>query len=488
MGGSVAALLGALVKRHFEFNLPKKFIEDEETMRVYSYGSPACVDAKLADYVQSYVTNCVLHDDVIPRLTPTSIRALLKHLLYIRETWVKAHLNDDLMAITERAKTAWAPKLRNGFSLIHASNPSVKVYKKVKAKGKKIKQKIKKGGKKLKSLASGSTKVPTKEQSEDEDMETSIPLHIRYDESNLEDETDQEQVDDSESTLFFEGDCFYEAEESLIEHSDDESVVDDENKNDISCDKSLGSWVPFDEDVPFDEPQPSKPTGTKKESQTVQSNESPEDSSPSANPIFLEETPLPRMFIPGKIVHIYTHRGAYKATQVPKAFRELRRISLAGNMLNDHMSKNYYEALLECKSVRHARKSLPEWTGFSEAMTCSCCASKFTWASTSDSEAQEARDRHNCRACGSLVCAPCSTQRIAVPDIGINVPSRVCDRCYHDMGRVLSDSISCDSQLVSRSPAVSNDGDRFTNAQKQTSKRISLVDELVMKMPSAAVS
>jgi hypothetical protein len=80
--------------------------EDSETLRVYSYGSPACVDAKLSDYAQSYVTNCVLHDDVIPRLTPTSIRALLKHLLYIRETWVKAHLSNDLMAITERAKTA----------------------------------------------------------------------------------------------------------------------------------------------------------------------------------------------------------------------------------------------------------------------------------------------------------------------------------------------------------------------------------------------
>ena len=106
LGGSVAALLGALIKRHFEFHLPQSMSEDSETLRVYSYGSPACVDAKLSDYAQSYVTNCVLHDDVIPRLTPTSIRALLKHLLYIRETWVKAHLSNDLMAITERAKTA----------------------------------------------------------------------------------------------------------------------------------------------------------------------------------------------------------------------------------------------------------------------------------------------------------------------------------------------------------------------------------------------
>lgn len=106
LGGSVAALLGTLIKRHFEFHLPSTRDENDDTLRVYSYGSPACVDAPLSDYAQSYVINCVLHDDVIPRLTPTSIRALLKHLLYIRETWVKAHLTDDLMAITERAKTA----------------------------------------------------------------------------------------------------------------------------------------------------------------------------------------------------------------------------------------------------------------------------------------------------------------------------------------------------------------------------------------------
>ena len=105
LGGSCAALLGSLVKRHFEFHLPSIMSKDEDILRVYSYGSPACVDAKLSDAQSSYVTNCVLHDDIIPRLTPTSIRALLKHLLYIRETWVKTHLNEDLMAITARAKT-----------------------------------------------------------------------------------------------------------------------------------------------------------------------------------------------------------------------------------------------------------------------------------------------------------------------------------------------------------------------------------------------
>lgn len=82
--------------------------------------------------------------------------------------------------------------------------------------------------------------------------------------------------------------------------------------------------------------------------------------------VVLEETPLPRMFIPGKIIHIYSYRGVYKAAYVPRAFRDLRRISLAGNMLNDHKTKTYYEALLEVRSVRSAQEGPPRWTAFDE--------------------------------------------------------------------------------------------------------------------------
>ena len=198
----------------------------------------------------------------------------------------------------------------------------------------------------------------------------------------------------------------------------------------------------------------------------------------------------------GKVVHIYTHRGGYKAAVVPRDFRELRRISLAGSMLNDHTSKAYYEALLECKSVRRATKPLPVWTGFSEEMTCSCCASRFTWASTSGSEAQEARDRHNCRSCGGLVCDACSGNRVSVPDIGIYVSCRVCDRCYHDMGSVLKNDDNADSGLCSKVVDATGekkgsticDGDAFLRDFKISTKRNSLVDELAMRMPSARVS
>jgi len=113
--------------------------------------------------------------------------------------------------------------------------------------------------------------------------------------------------------------------------------------------------------------------------------------------------------------------------------------SKAGNMLSDHMAKAYYEGLLEVKAVRAAKQDLPHWVGFADDCTCACCASLFTWASTSNSEAQAARDKHNCRACGGLVCDPCSKKRIPIPAIGITAPVRVCDRCYNGWGAMYGD-------------------------------------------------
>merc|ERR1719296_662623 len=98
------------------------------------------------------------------------------------------------------------------------------------------------------------------------------------------------------------------------------------------------------------------------------------------------------------------------------------------------MAKSYYEGLLEVKAIRAAKQDLPPWVGFADDCTCACCASLFTWASTSNTEAQAARDKHNCRSCGSLVCDPCSTKRASIPEIGISQPVRVCDRCYNGWG------------------------------------------------------
>jgi len=386
---------------------------------------------------------------------------------------VKEHLADDLMAITERAKTAWAPRLRNGFTLMYPTKPSMKVYKNLKAKGKSLSKKIKKSRRRPKTIETSGIKHQFGDNGSSNNDIT---------------QNEEDRNDEINATLFFEGDCFYEAEESLIEQSDEED--NDRSSPKKECKTLLDEWVPFDE-PPLEGFEEVKTNDTL-EIEDVEKKETP-DSIPG---VLLEETPLPRMFIPGKIIHIYTHRGGYKAAVVPRAFRELRRISLAGSMLNDHMSKSYYEALLECKTVRNAKEELPAWTGFSEEMTCYCCASRFTWASTSDSEAQEARDRHNCRACGGLVCGACSSNQVPLPDVGINTPSRVCDRCYHDMGTDLGsnhDALTrsfteeCENENYGQRCISEVDNSDKSNRDKLYPKRNPLVDELAMRMPSAAI-
>ncbi len=124
----------------------------------------------------------------------------------------------------------------------------------------------------------------------------------------------------------------------------------------------------------------------------------------------------------------------------------------------------------------------------------SCCASRFTWASTSDTEAQEARDKHNCRSCGGLVCDPCSSNRVPISDVGINMPSRVCDRCYHDMGAALTDNNALTRSFMEDSDddnilrPEEEDDENQENGNNTKPKRSTVVDELIQRMPSTTVS
>jgi hypothetical protein len=478
LGGGVATMIGILVLRHLErytelTNSLKSgtTLEESDLLRVYAYGTPSCVDAKLADSVDSFVTTVILHDDVFPRLTPTSCRGLLKHLLHIRETWVKTQIGQDLRAVGARARSVWAPKFRQSFTLT-SSSKSIKKY---------CKKQYKEGKKKLLSVKgkiAGETSNVEGEPGDvdcseshnnafveaDESFESdpsqwgekffvpttagsigqSLDSALEEDEGEHDAENDGEEdpppqllleflggVDNRTEGIVIDGDEFFDTEVKLVE-SDDESF-----KTSSDCvrdsptapmDESLevsGSWS-----LEFQggESAPEQHTS----SAGVPKDDSSDENGPAA--VVLEEAPLPRMFVPGKVIHIYSHRGVYKTAYVPRTFRELRRISLAGNMLSNHTTKAYYEGLLEVQTAKDAPERPPRWTAFDEDDTCCCCASRFTWASTSDSEAQEARDKHNCRSCGGLVCDPCAKNRVPIPSIGITVPVRVCDRCYNDLG------------------------------------------------------
>ena len=274
----------------------------------------------------------------------------------------------------------------------------------------------------------------------------------------MSDDTSDDEGLDVEGELFFDP-----LIDRPINESDDESSI--ESQKEING--------PGDDWAPFDEPPMESDINTEPSTTVENDTDVPEDD--DSSPQILEELPLPRMFIPGKIVHIYTHCGGYKAAFVPRKFRSLRRISMAGNMLTDHMARAYYEGLLEVKAIRAAKQDLPKWVGFADDSTCACCASLFTWNSTSDTEAQAARDKHNCRACGGLVCDPCSKKRLPIPAIGINAPVRICDRCYNGWGTLYGENNLDDVDESTES-----------KSKETSSRRSAVVDELVSRIPAQA--
>jgi len=512
LGGGVATLFGTLLKCHFEAEFSRADEDNEvdidvrtgvsgireHPVHVYGYASPSCVDAVLSDYQQSFVTTVVLHDDVVPRLTPTSMRGLVKHLLHIRETWVQLHMRNDLMAITERAKTVWAPRWRNGFTLRTASGFCRKHIQYGKKKILSVKGKI------TRKMSSSNN-----EENHDEDSSANfvnapdlfdLSNELDMDEERSESEIEHDQnglsklvvdymggLDKDVASTIIDGDVYFDTEDLLLESEDESDEEFLEAMELLEAEHTIDPFQEGDNWANFDEQQIQECCSNEAAS-SVCGSEIGEGDDPST--VVLDETPLPRMFLPGKIIHIYTHRGGYKAAFVPRTFRDLRKISMAGNMLSDHTSKEYFEALSEVQSVRKAEEGLPQWTGFDEDVTCSCCASRFTWASTSDSEAQEARDKHNCRSCGTLCCDPCSKNRIPLPSLGLTVQVRVCDRCYHGMGNEVSASLNSSfveesTKEKSRKYGRRDRKEDATQQKERTRERRSLVvDDLASRVHS----
>mmetsp|Transcript_30565 Transcript_30565/g.34860 ORF Transcript_30565/g.34860 Transcript_30565/m.34860 type:complete len:424 (+) Transcript_30565:1-1272(+) len=420
------------------------------------------------------------------------MRGLVKHLLHIRETWVQFHMKNDLMAITERAKTVWAPRWRSGFTLRKASGFCRKHIQNGKKKILSVK------GKLAKNIPS-----PISDKKPSESSQTFENSDTNKKEEEYQSVFDGENqngishllvdylggIDSSIAGTIIDGDEYFDTENSIVENENEKEQLFMETSEAELLIESLyedGSWASFDESL-----------NTECLSNEIDSFSSDvaleESDDPSA--VMLDETALPRMFLPGKIVHIYTHRGGYKATYVPRTFRDLRKISMAGNMLSDHTSKQYFEALMEVQAVRKAKEGLPQWTGFDEDVTCSCCASRFTWASTSDSKAQEARDKHNCRSCGTLCCDPCSKNRIPLPSLGLIAPVRVCDRCYHDMSGEISSIMRASFMQDWESVSLQNKSCLIKDSSKTKSKprerkrdrRSLIVDDLASRVNSTVV-
>ena len=284
------------------------------------------MDAELSRISSDFVTTVVLHDDVIPRLTPTSIRNLLKHLMYVKQTWVDQHFEKDLVSVVDRARKVWAPRFRGSFVL-----PRREVKRNSKEKGPRRQPKTR---------------------------------GINFEDDFLKN-VEGIKCSGTQNT------------DSLLESSDEENE-NVEQPPQQNAERLAESWS----EVPFDEPPRSSdtlveesthydaPLDKRSDAADNVANPNDVDAAGRSSPVVLSETPLTRMYIPGRILHIYTDDGAYKARFVPRGFKEIRRISLAGNMLTDHTARAYYEALLEVKSVRKAEEKgvlCPKWVSFEES-------------------------------------------------------------------------------------------------------------------------
>ncbi|KAL3877703.1 hypothetical protein ACJMK2_035369 [Sinanodonta woodiana] len=61
----------------------------------------------------------------------------------------------------------------------------------------------------------------------------------------------------------------------------------------------------------------------------------------------------------------------------------------------------------------------PKWIADEQVSTCGICKNKFN----------QIRRKHHCRQCGNVRCNKCCSEKIPLPQMGINTPERVCDVC-----------------------------------------------------------
>lgn len=99
VGGAVSALVALLLR---------DYIPDVHAM---AYSPPCCISSGLADELEKITTTCVLHDDIICRVTPESIRLLMKELMVFRDQVFK-YVEQDWHDAIKRAASVWTPRWR----------------------------------------------------------------------------------------------------------------------------------------------------------------------------------------------------------------------------------------------------------------------------------------------------------------------------------------------------------------------------------------
>jgi len=450
LGAGVASLTAVLLKRSLE------------RVHCVAFAAPACVDGRLAEAMRPFVTSVVLGDDVVPRLTARALRRLVQKLLHERQSCM-THWRADLDAAWGRLRDGlWAPRVRDSLVRAAGAPPALTQAPEPPVVAPPAPEPV--------VAPPPAPEPPAADSDDDVDSDDDSESDDENDDDNdaaarAEAERQERRVrraalsaarlagvavaageaaaseastdsdDDAASTSsasFYDclngadaadGDADATASSSGNDEDDDEDGWGGESSILLSS-ASEAEEPPPKVVVVVSEPREPAPPPPPPQQQ----------SSPEESYDLTDSMDLPELFVPGAVVHLYRWRGTHRAARIDRKHTVLSDVVVSAAMLSDHGMRPYFEALGEVRAVNASTEDPPPWQPFGASETCACCHSRFTWHCTSRSETTAYREKHHCRACGALVCDPCSRHRLALPQIGLLSPRRVCDRCFYAGG------------------------------------------------------
>lgn len=388
LGAAVAVLMVSLLKDWIPL------------VRAVVYGCPSCVDDATADDLWSRVSSVVLHDDVICRITPQSIRLLMSELMVFRDQ-VFRHLSQDWADVIERAGTLWSPRWRqahndrqqkqNGY--IDAPKDGVDPH----------------GC--SDSDAEGSTRVSESEKcnsdfgyDEGVDATQNTPANTRpHLHRNNRHQNGVTDLNASVATVDMRGDSDDDNEESGGNNDNDVNNGLNESKGAAEAfDQSLNFGVTGSQvlahDMDVEELAGSTAHTAGKNAQSQASGHEQHANAPlsavgsgsasgpgwfdyistaigsvasvassplksasatsfdqaegeASNMVMVDEEKIPELWLPGRVLHLYSYRGQYRVQHVSREFPSLRRIEVQGHIFANHTSAAIFDALLEVRSL-----------------------------------------------------------------------------------------------------------------------------------------
>lgn len=447
LGAGVVALLVWLLKHGPD---GQRLPESAQIFGV-GYATPSCVDKKTSEAMQPYFTSVVNCVDVIPRLTLTSMKELTIEVAKCAHE-SKSDLNADMESIVDRVATVWAPKMRGH----NAQQPAASVAAQAAAAAataaaeggatavSEIATKVTAGGNAVGTFLKRISKhtLTSLELGPDVEATAAVPPKSLGGSASstapaLGLDPDGPPPSDMPAGSTSEADRTFaqaDPQTSLLQASEgsllwvpggSDSVklawygdakrpwqvkegigrmVTDEVKANILSNNMLGIFMST-----FGDPCPRI---RKKLFLLVDSAVGSEE-----------------LFCPGVVVWIHRLHGSLRAATVPCDLKSLRRIRCDRRFVEDHSKLAYHRALLTVRA-RNLVEPKVKWQSFAEAgRICPCCHSKYDWQSSTESETQRWVWMTNCRACGQVVCTSCAQSRVALPELGIPDPCRVCDVC-----------------------------------------------------------